>query len=72
LELGVPAGRFRALAYYNLACGYVRVGRKDDALVALGRAVDQGMTDRATYENDEDLNPLRGDPRFQQLLSRLK
>jgi Flp pilus assembly protein TadD len=72
LELGVPAGRFRALAYYNLACGYVRVGRRDDALVALGRAVDQGMTDRATYENDEDLNPLRGDPRFQQLLSRLK
>lgn len=71
LELGVPPGRFRALAYYNLACGYVRLGRKDDALGALGKAVEQGMTDRRTFEQDDDLAPLRGDARFQQLLARL-
>lgn len=70
LEMGVPPGRFRALAYYNLACGYVRVGRKDDAFTALGKAVEQGMTDRATFEGDEDLAPLREDPRFGQLLER--
>jgi Flp pilus assembly protein TadD/dienelactone hydrolase len=71
LALGVPPGRFRALAYYNLACGYVRIGRTDDALEALGKAVEQGMTDRRTFEQDDDLAPLRGDARFQQLLSRL-
>jgi tetratricopeptide (TPR) repeat protein len=71
LELGVPPGRFRALAYYNLACGYVRIGRKDDALVALGKAVEQGLTDRRTFEQDDDLAPLRGDARFQQLLAGL-
>jgi Flp pilus assembly protein TadD len=71
LELGVPAGRFRAVAYYNLACGYVRIGRKDDALTALGHAVEQGMNDRATFERDDDLAPLRSEARFQQLLERL-
>ena len=71
IALGIPAGRFRAVAYYNLACGYVRVGRKDDALAALGNAVDQGMNDRATFEQEDDLAPLRGDPRFGQLLERL-
>jgi Flp pilus assembly protein TadD len=71
LELGVPPGRFRALAYYNLACGYARLGRKDEAITALGRAVEQGMKDRATFEQDDDLRPLRDDPRFQQLLGRL-
>lgn len=71
LALGVPAGRLRALAYYNLACGYVRMGRKDDAIGALAKAVEQGMTDRRTFEGDDDLAPLRGDARFQQLLDGL-
>ncbi len=71
LAMGVPPGRFRALAYYNLACGYVRLGRKDEAFDALGKAVDQGLKDRATFEGDDDLRPLQGDPRFQQLLARL-
>ncbi len=71
LELGVPPGRFQARAWYNLACGYVRLGRKDDAFRALGKAIDQGLSDRATFEGDDDLRPLRDDPRFGQLLSRL-
>lgn len=72
LDMGVPPGRFQSLAYYNLACGYARLGRKDDAFTALSKAVEQGMKDRATFEGDDDLAPLRGDPRFAELLKQLQ
>jgi hypothetical protein len=35
------------------------VGRKDDALDSLERAVEQGFGTRAVDESDEDLAPLR-------------
>ncbi|HEX5053282.1 MAG TPA: tetratricopeptide repeat protein [Planctomycetota bacterium] len=56
------------VARYNLACGYVRLGRKDDAIRALGQAVEAGFKDKRQYETDDDLKPLRDDPRFQELL----
>jgi hypothetical protein len=37
----------------------------------LGKAVDEGFKARATFEGDEDLAPLRSDPRFAELLKRL-
>lgn len=71
-ELGVPPGRSTSgLAWYNLACAYVRVGRHDDALAALGRAAEQGVRERDLYERDDDLAPIRTDPRFQRLLAGL-
>ena len=71
-ELGIPPGpATRGVAYYNLACAYARTGQKDKALESLSRAVDEGFSDRAGMERDEDLAPLRPDPRFQQLLSRI-
>jgi tetratricopeptide (TPR) repeat protein len=70
--MGIPPGpATRGVAYYNLACAYARVGQKDKAIEALSRAVDEGFADRAGMEKDEDLAPLRADPRFQQLLSRI-
>ena len=45
-----------------------RLGR---IYLAEKKAVDQGLKDRATFEGDDDLRPLQGDPRFQQLLARL-
>lgn len=71
LELGVPEGRFRSIAYYNLACGYARLGRKAEAIAALEKSVDQGLRDRRLLEQDEDLAPLRNEARFQELLTRV-
>jgi hypothetical protein len=34
-------------------------------------AVAEGFTDRNAYETEEDLGPLRADPRLQELLGRL-
>jgi dienelactone hydrolase len=69
---GIPPGaNTRGVAYYNMACGYTKLGQKDKALEALSKAVAEGFTTRSTYETDEDLSPLRSEPRFQELLTRL-
>ncbi len=69
---GIPPGaNTRGVAYFNLACGYTRLGRKDKAIEALTSAVAEGFTNRNAYETDEDLAPLRAEPRFQELLARL-
>jgi tetratricopeptide (TPR) repeat protein len=69
---GIPPGaNTRGVAYFNLACGHTRLGQKDKAFAALTSAVAEGFTDRNAYETDEDLAPLRAEPRFQELLGRL-
>ena len=71
LELGVPPGpQTLGLANFNLACGYARLGRIDDALAAVERAVEQHFGTRRAYEGDADLKPLREEERFQALLER--
>lgn len=71
-EAGIPPGaNTRGLAYYNLACGYAKLGQKDKAFDALTKAVNEGFTNRRDYETDEDLVSLRADARFQELLARL-
>ena len=71
-EAGIPPGaNTRGVAYFNLACGYTKLGQKDKAFNALTSAVGEGFTDRNAYETDEDLAPLRAEPRFQELLGRL-
>ncbi|MDQ2670190.1 MAG: tetratricopeptide repeat protein, partial [Gemmatimonadota bacterium] len=70
-ELGIPPGRgTRGIAWYNLACAYARLGERDSAFAALEQAVAEGMNDRAAFERDEDLAPLRSDPRFAALFAR--
>ena len=59
------------LANYNLACGYARLGRTEDALTAIERAVGQRFGARNAYETDADLAPLRAEPRFTAALDRL-
>jgi len=71
-EIGIPPGaNTRGVAYFNMACGYTRLKQKDKAFDALARAIAEGFTNRSTYETDEDLAPLRAEPRFQELLTRL-
>ena len=56
---------------YNAACGYARAGDPNQALDMLDRAVGTGKGYRPWLENDPDLDPIRGLPRFQQILARL-
>lgn len=71
LELGIPAGSYRGLTWYNLACGYARIGKIEEGLNALRSAVDDGFDDAETLRSDTDLAPLRTDPRFQEIAGRL-
>ncbi|HEY7724697.1 MAG TPA: tetratricopeptide repeat protein [Anaeromyxobacteraceae bacterium] len=57
---------------YNAACVYAVAGERERALEALGRAVAGGRGFRKWIENDHDLDTLRGDPRFAEILGRVK
>lgn len=70
----------KALALYpddmstliNGACMNARLGRTGQALDLLERAVDLHGGQRDWIEHDADYDSLRGEPRFQRLLARLK
>lgn len=71
--LGIPPGRStQGVANYNLAIAYAHLGRHDEAFARLAGAVEQGITARAQYADDDDLAPLRGDARFAEMLARLQ
>jgi tetratricopeptide (TPR) repeat protein len=57
-----------ALAHYNLACSYALLKRPDQALKTLRRAVELGYRDFRYMREDRDLDTIRHDPRFRQLL----
>jgi Flp pilus assembly protein TadD len=60
-----------ALVWYNLACSYALLGRKDEALVSLERAIVLGYRDARWISEDHDLDSLKHDQRFVDLLRRL-
>lgn len=56
--------------YYNVACAESLAGRTEDALAHLGRAVDlDAERTREWARQDSDLDALRGDPRFEELVA---
>jgi TolB-like protein/Flp pilus assembly protein TadD len=57
--------------HYNAACTAALSGDYESALDLLERAVALGWSNRAWLLNDNDFAPLRGHPRFSQLLARL-
>ena len=57
-----------ALAHYNLACSYALLKKPDLALKTLRRAVELGYRDFRYMREDRDLDSIRHDPRFRQLL----
>lgn len=57
-----------ALAHYNLACSLALLKKVDPALKALRRAVELGYCDFRYMREDRDLDAVRHDPRFRQLL----
>ncbi len=59
-------------AHYNLACSLALIRRRGDALRSLHKAVTLGYTDLAWMLRDPDLVSLKEDPKFEELLGRLK
>jgi len=57
-----------ALAHYNLACSYALMNRVDQSIRTLKRAVELGYRDFRYMREDHDLDPIKHDPRFRQLL----
>jgi tetratricopeptide (TPR) repeat protein len=57
-----------SLAHYNLACSYALLKRGDQAIKTLRRAVELGYRDFRYLREDRDLDAIRHDPRFRQLL----
>ena len=57
-----------ATVLYNLACAESRLGRTDDALDHLGRSISHQERFRELARNDSDFDPIRGDPRFSELV----
>lgn len=55
-------------AHYNLACSYALLKKPDLALKTLRRAVELGYRDFHYMREDRDLEAIRHDPRFRQLL----
>jgi tetratricopeptide (TPR) repeat protein len=58
-----------AQAHYNLACSYALLKKKDLALRMLRRAIELGYCDFNYMREDQDLEAIKDDPRFVQLLA---
>ena len=58
----------RSIALYNLACAYALTGHTEEALEALKGAREAGF-DISAARSDSDLESLRDDPRFKELLA---
>ena len=57
---------------YNIACLYAQMHNADKAFEYLRNAVKFGFAHREWIEHDSDFDPVRGDPRFQELLRQIK
>ena len=77
-EIGLEWARAAAAAepdepmlLYNIGCIYSLAGQIEEAIDALTRSVDFGLTQRGWFEHDNNLDPLREHPRFRALMERL-
>lgn len=57
------------MLFYNLACSESRCGRTSDALGHLRRALEMSDEFRDSAKGDSDLDPIRHEPAFKQMIS---
>ena len=62
----------RRLVHYNTACARSMQGRADEALTAFGQALATGYSEFDHIGSDPELEPIRKEPRFVQLLERAR
>jgi tetratricopeptide (TPR) repeat protein len=58
--------------YYNLAMCYTILGDKDKAFINLKKAAEKGFENRQGYETNTHFEPLKSDPRWQEVLKILQ
>lgn len=68
LCLLIEASPQYAMLFYNLACCESLTGRTTDALDHLRHAIDMSEEFRGSAKDDSDLNPIRDEPAFKQLI----
>jgi hypothetical protein len=68
LRVLVEASPQYALLVYNLACCESLTGRTTEAVYHLGRAIDLSEQFRAYAKDDSDLDPIRDEPAFKELI----
>ncbi len=59
------------LAWYNLACSYALLKRKDEAFNSLERSIELGYKNLSWLSQDTDLSSLHKDPRFTNIIKKL-
>ena len=59
------------LIRYNLACSYALTGQKDKAINCLDKAIELGYRDVEHLRQDHDLDAIKADPRFQNMIKKL-
>jgi len=59
------------LIQYNAACAYIGLEKFEEAIGCLESAIGKGFLSRDWMDHDSDLDPLRDDPRFKELMTRL-
>jgi hypothetical protein len=57
------------MLFYNLACCESLCGRTSDALDHLRQAIEMSQEFRDSAKHDCDLEPIRGEPAFNQLIN---
>lgn len=56
---------------YNVACLYALEGQSDEAIACLEEAIRVGFGNREWLKHDPDIESLRSDPRFAELMSKI-
>lgn len=74
LEMDLRLSRIKPdnkLVRYNLACSYALTGQKDKAILSLNKAIELGYCDIEHLSQDRDLDAIKSDPRFQDIVKKL-
>ena len=65
----VTSENYEGKSHYNIACVFIKLGQPDKAFAELEKAIHTGYADLDHYKKDSDLDSIRDDERFDDLLS---
>jgi len=66
----IGLGYRQATSMYNVACGYALLNDKENAIFWLNRSLAAGFDRMDLLKDDSDLDPLRSDPRFKEIVQK--
>jgi serine/threonine protein kinase/tetratricopeptide (TPR) repeat protein len=71
IERAVSINPHETAVLYNATCIYSLLGKSEEALGYFEKTIESGYASREWINNDSDLDPIRGHPRFQKALKKL-